>query len=157
MNKLFLYDENSVLPATLGLMNRKGYTCWPLSENSDFFWQSISKLENGAVFVLLSHGNESGPLAVKGDKGHDIDLNKFSSVIKEKNLLLYLLSCHTGRDPCGKTLTDNNVQFVAPLGLAVFQTVGTDMINIHSKEGKINPGWAGPLSPDRATKPLFLP
>ena len=157
MNKLFLYSVGSVTSDTLRIMRRKGYSCQPLTEDPDFFWTSISALKNGDVFVLLSHGNERGPLAVRGDEGDDIDLTKFSKDISEKNIKLYLLSCHTGLPPCETILTANGVNFVAPLGLAVFETVGEDMINIHSKEGQTNPGWAGRLSPGRATKSLFLP
>ncbi|ENE4240220.1 hypothetical protein ABNH60_003431 [Salmonella enterica] len=158
MNKLFLYDKDSVTTDTLRIMRtKKGYTCLPLTDDPEFFWSSISTLQKGDVFVLLSHGNKNGPLAVEGCYGDDIDLKMFSNVIKEKNLSLYLLSCHTGCDPCGKILTDNGVNFVAPLGLAVFQTVGSETINILSKEGDIYPGWAGPLCPGRGVTPLSLP
>ncbi|AZT39657.1 hypothetical protein ELZ88_24290 (plasmid) [Salmonella enterica subsp. enterica serovar Karamoja] len=157
MRKLFLYDTGSVTHDTLRIMRKKLYTCSPLTKSPDFFWQSISELEDNGIFVLLSHGDNNGPLAVEGDVGKDINLNRFSEIINTKKLTLYLLSCHTGLPPCETILTTNNVTFVAPKGKAVFRTVGDEVIYIYSKNGETNPGWAGSLQPDRENKPLNLP
>ena len=157
MAKLFLYDDASTTRDTLRVMTRKGYTCTALTENADFFWDSMSELEENSIFVLLSHGDKNGPLAVAGTEGDDIDLDRFSDIISDNNLTLYLLSCHTGLDPCGTTLSGENLNFVAPKGTAVFQTVGDETINVLSKDDQTYPGWTGPLSPSRASKALSLP
>lgn len=157
MSKLFLYDSASASTETLNVMRRKGYTCNALTNDPNFFWQSLSGLGNNSIFVLLSHGDKNGPLAVEGTVGDDIDLTRFGNIISQRNITLYLLSCHTGLDPCGATLTQHNLTFVAPKGTAVFQTVGTETINVFSKDGEVYPGWAGPLSPNRPNKALSLP
>ena len=157
MTKLFLYDPASTTSDTLTVMRRKEYICTALTNDPDFFWTTISNLAAGSIFVLLSHGDENGPLAVAGTEGEDIDLNRFSTLILNNNLTLYLLSCHTGLDPCGSTLTQKKLTFVAPKGTAVFQTVGSETINVYSKDDDTYPGWAGPLSPSRPSKALSLP
>ena len=48
------------------------------TDQPKFFWDTISSLENKSIFVLLSHGDTKGPLAVKGTSGGDIDLTTFS-------------------------------------------------------------------------------
>lgn len=157
MSKLFLYDQASASTDTLTVMKKKKYVCKALTNDPDFFWQSISALEPSSIFVLLSHGDKNGPLAVAGTTGEDIDLNRFSEIIKNKKLALYLLSCHTGLEPCGSILTENKLNFVAPKGEAVFQTIGSEQISVFSKDGTTFPGWTGPLSPNRPNKALPLP
>ncbi|WP_139281205.1 hypothetical protein [Serratia plymuthica] len=157
MSKLFLYDQDSASTDTLTVMRKKKYVCTALTNDPDFFWQSILALEPSSIFVLLSHGDKNGPLAVKGTVGDDIDLTRFSDIIKKNKLALYLLSCHTGLDPCGSTLTKNGLNFVAPKGAADFQTIGSEQISVFSKDGTTFPGWTGPLSPNRSNKALSLP
>lgn len=160
MEKLFLYDAASVSTDTLLIMKRKGYTCKALTKDPGFFWQSIFELEEDGVFVLLSHGDNNGPMMVEGSdnaKCKNIDLKKFSEILNEKRLKLYLLSCHTGVHPCETILRENNVSFVAPKGMAVFGTVNQEVINVLSKDGNTYPGWVGPLCPNRASKALYLP
>ena len=156
MPKLFLYDPDSTNSDTLRVMRRKGYICMPLTNNPDFFWRAISDFQSG-VLVLLSHGNEYGPLAVAGNQGNDIDLDRFARIIKANDLTLYLLSCHTGQDPCGSTLGSKGLEFVAPKGCAVFRTIGDEKIDVFSKDDDSFPGWAGPLGPSRASAALSLP
>ena len=157
MAKVFLYDTASTTVDTLRVMRRKGYVCTALTNDPAFFWQTISAIDNKSIFVLLSHGDKAGPLAVEGNVGDDIDLERFSKIILEKELTLYLLSCHTGLDPCGSTLLRNKLNFVAAKGTAVFQTVGDEVITVLSKDDDTFPGWAGPLSPNRPNKALYLP
>lgn len=157
MAKLFLYDPNSVTRDTLTVMRRKGYQLVALTADPDVFWNAIAALGEGDTLVILSHGDNDGPLAVAGNVGEDIDLARFVDLVKEKKLSLYLLSCHTGQNPCGTTLTEGGLQFVAPLGTAAFQTTGDETVNVYSKNGSTYPGWAGPLSPSRASKAVSLP
>jgi len=157
MSKLFLYDPASVTRDTLAIMLRKGYQNVALTNDTDVFWKAINGLADGSIFVLLSHGDKNGPLAVAGNVGDDIDLEVFSDLINKKQLTLYLLSCHTGENPCGATLEQNKVDFVAPKGYADFKTTGNETITVESKEGDKYPGWAGPLAPNRASKSLSLP
>ncbi len=158
MTKLFLYDRESTTADTLRVMNRKGYTCKALTNNADFFWSEVEKLQTSDILVLLSHGDHDGPLAVAGQMGDDVDLVRLGGIVKQKSLKLYLLSCHTGLPPCATTLLSEGVPFVAPMGYAVFQTVGDEVVNVASKENDTFPGWAGPLSPPgRASKMLSLP
>ncbi len=157
MSKLFLYDKASTSTDTLTVMRRKGYICKALTADPNFFWNTISEFDNYGIFVLLSHGDENGPLAVAGTQGDDIDLDAFSDLILQKGLTLYLLSCHTGLDPCGSILSQKGLDFVAPKGTAVFQTVGAEAVNVFSKDGGAFPGWVGPLRPSRPNKPLSLP
>ncbi|TRU92415.1 MAG: hypothetical protein EWV75_20550 [Microcystis wesenbergii Mw_QC_S_20081001_S30D] len=157
MSKLFLYDPDSVTKDTLIIMGRKGYNCTELTEDSQFFWNTMNSLNNHSTFALLSHGDGNGPLPVRGTSGDDINLDDFSQVVSNKDLKLYLLSCHTGNDPCGTRLLDAGITFVAPKGAAEFRTAGTDTVTVMSKDGDTFPGWCGPLSPDRASKAIYLP
>lgn len=157
MEKIFLFDEYSINKATLQIMNRKGYQCIALTDNPNFFWDTIDAIPQGSVFVLLSHGDGNGPLAVRGDRGRDIDLGEFSRRIRAKGLTLYLLSCHTGLNPCGDYLLRAGLDFAAPVGEAVFKTIGTDIITVYSQDNGRDQAWVGPLSPGRLGKPLQLP
>lgn len=157
MSKLFLYDPASVTKDTLTVMARKGYDCVQLTDDPNDFWKQLESLTDGSTFVLLSHGDKNGPLEVKGTSGNDIDLAKFALRVFKKKLTLYLLSCHTGNDPCAQTLTKGSVTFVAPIGTAVFQTTGDETVSVYSKEDSKFPGWAGTLAPSRASKPISLP
>lgn len=158
MKKLFLYDAASITAETLAVMRRKGYTCIKLTADPEFFWGQIRTLEDMDVLVLLSHGDANGPLAVAGNEGGDINLKQFGKLISEKKLQLYLLSCHTGENPCANSLSDAKAQFAAPLGNAVFKTTGNETVTVLSKDGETFPGWAGELAPKgRASKPLSLP
>jgi hypothetical protein len=157
VSKLFLYDLASVTKETLRVMARKKYTCTPLTDDPKEFWKQLESLTEGSTFVLLSHGDKKGPLEVKGTSGKDIDLAKFAERVFKKKLTLYLLSCHTGNDPCAQALTKGSVTFVAPIGAAVFQTTGDETVSVYSKEDSKFPGWAGTLAPNRANKAISLP
>lgn len=159
MNKVFLYDPASVTKNTLTVMKRKKYVLLELTDDPGFFWQVLDNLKMGDTFVLLSHGDKNGPLPIRGDKGKDIDLIRFATVLSKKSITLYLLSCYTGVDPCLSTLLKYKVHFVAPIGKAVFETVGDESIQVFSKNGNTFMGWAGSpdLTPGRANAALYLP
>ncbi|MDE3250370.1 MAG: hypothetical protein KGO82_17035 [Bacteroidota bacterium] len=159
MNKIFLYDPASVNPDTLHIMKWKKYVLLELTDNPKDFWLVLDKLGMEDIFVLLSHGDKNGPLPVRGDKGEDINLDRFAKLLNEKRITLYLLSCYTGQDPCSAILLERKVHFVAPIGKAEFQTVGNESIQVFSKTGKEFMGWAGSkgLTPVRASAALSLP
>ena len=130
-------------------------------------WEQINNLDNEGVFVLLSHGNKNGPLGVAGDTGNDIDLDRFVRDIGGKNIYLYLLSCHTGQDPCGAKLMNGTPiigNLAAPKGAAAMTASG-DSVTVVSKDGTTFPGWTGrgqgphgkSMVPSRPTKPIDLP
>ncbi|HVW99432.1 MAG TPA: hypothetical protein VHA52_03190 [Candidatus Babeliaceae bacterium] len=157
MAKVFLYDPAETTKDTLAIIKRKGYTCVELTDDPDVFWNTVENLGEGDVLALLSHGNANGPSDVTGTEGDDIDMDRFCEAMTDHNIELYLLSCNTGQDPCGETLSDNGVRFVAPKGCAVFTTVGTDQVLVYSKSGGEYKGWSGPLAPTRDNKSLSLP
>lgn len=158
MNKVLLYDKTSTSSATLTIMKCKGYCCKALTEDPVFFWNSISELKINSILVLFSHGDENGPSAVEGTEGGTIDVERFSNTLKERNVKLYLISCNTGSGNCGSALQKAKIDFVAPTGKAELQTIGSETINVFSRNPKKGShAWIGSLSPKRATHALSLP
>lgn len=155
MDKVFIYDPASVTADTLRVMQRKGYTCIALDADPQTFWDAIAATAATGVLVILSHGDENGPLAVAGTVGDDVDLAALAAAVGGRRF--FLLSCHTGQNPCGATLTAAGLTFVAPLGTAVFETTGDETVTVKSMDGSEYPGWAGPLAPNRSNKALSLP
>ena len=165
-SKCFLYDPNTLnqFDGALNFMaNKKGYNCVALTNNANQFWNTVNGLEQNSVLVVLSHGSNDGFLPIAGDEGDDANLDTFIQSINNSNTTLYLLSCHTGNNPCGAKLTNGfNVSFVAPKGYAKLKA-GSDYMAVTSIVDPKFPekfaGWIGTqeLKPRRDSIPIKLP
>lgn len=159
--KIFLYDKASVGKDAIPVLKARGFTLIELTNSAKDFWGTIAMLETNAVFALLSHGDESGPLMVAGNDGKDMtkaEREKFALELANKNVKFYCLSCHTGVDSDFTGALDQaKVNFVAPTGFAAFY-VGQGSVNIYSKEGDKHVEWYGSeeLKPSRKGKPLYF-
>lgn len=104
MRKLFLYCPETAahldgMLTYFGSSN-KNFTCVALEGQPEFFWDRINELDPGGTLVVLTHGDEGGPLLVKGNDGPPFtplnDIHRLGMALE--NASLYLLSCHTGDD-----------------------------------------------------------
>ncbi|PAK11165.1 hypothetical protein DF156_01715 [Burkholderia ubonensis] len=163
--KLFLYDDDSTTSDAKRYFRNKEYSLVELTKKSKDFWDNVKLVENNGFLVILSHGDENGFLTVAGNEGGDVsgdDLEKFGDDLKKRGITLYLLSCHTGKDPCGSILWKTKCVFAAPIGYAkVVSSSAT--VGVYSVENPVATpptyvGWKGTdgVIPTRPTKPLNI-
>lgn len=162
--KVFVYCSETASQDTIASFKRRGYETKPLGEDPDIFWSIVVQLEEGSVLVLLSHGDENGPLLVRGDEGDDMsddDIKLLGEHLLLGKISLYLLSCHTGKNPFFDKLAATGASFAAPLGYASVES-GVGVCNAYSKEGSSYKGWKGNgtlagVSDLRNVRPIPIP
>lgn len=165
-SRAFIYCPETAGKDALTYFKGKGYASYSLNEKPAYFWELIDIVAENGVLVILSHGDENGPLMVAGTSGKDMtkeQIQKFGGILKAKKVALYLLSCNTGSDGFFDTLKETGATFIAPLGyadvressagLAAYSTNGKKELGIEYlgwKGNGINP-------PSRSSKPLVIP
>lgn len=157
---VFLYDPASVTREALTIITTRGFNCIPLTDNPQHFWANVQLVGQNESLAILSHGDQSGPLMVRGDEGDDMtsaQLTQFAQNLAAANITLFLLSCHTGGGPFCQQLTAQGVRFVAPVGYAALKLVAGG-VNIFSVEDGEPADWDGDpaLKPTRNSKPLYF-
>jgi hypothetical protein len=162
MKYLFLYCPETANSDATNYFNSKGYQIAPLDEDPQTFWDWVTSVDQDGILVLLSHGDENGPLMVKGHKGKDMSagqITDFGARLVLRNIRLYLLSCETGKGAFAGSLAATGATFIAPMGLAEFKANSVG-VAVHSR-GETNKllGWYshGIAAPSRNSKPLVIP
>lgn len=161
MEKLLLFSPDAATPDTVSVFKARGFSCVQLTDKASFFWESLNGLDPGGKLALLSHGDENGPLLVKGQAGLDMTSEEVSTLgnfLRDRDITLYLLSCHTGSDKFFNQLANGReIKCAAPIGYAVVSS-GAGICNIYSKEGSDFVGWksSGGLMSARARKTTAL-
>lgn len=161
--KVFVYSSDSANQHTISIFRNRGYEPKALGDDDDIFWSILIQLEARSTLVLLSHGDENGPLLVRGNQGGDMsdeDITTLGEHLRLGGITFYLLSCHTGKDPFFTKLKATGATFAAPIGYASVES-GAGMCNVYSKEDKTFVGWVGTgalagVSEQRKTKPLAI-
>jgi len=165
-SRVFIYCSETAGKDALTYFKKKDYVSCPLSDKPAYFWELINIVAENGVLVILSHGDENGPLMVAGTSGKDMtkeEIQKFGEILKTKKIALYLLSCNTGSGSFFNNLKDTGATFVAPLGYADVResSAGLSAYSTNGKKdfGITYLGWNGNGidSPNRASKPLVIP
>ncbi|MGN6229202.1 MAG: hypothetical protein ACTHNM_17390 [Dyella sp.] len=162
MKHLFLYCPDTVNSDGTNYFSGKNYQTAPLDDDPQTFWRWVTSVDEGGILVLLSHGDETGPLMVKGHRGNDMSdtqIQEFGAHLTLRNIRLYLLSCETGKGAFAEKLAATGATFIAPVGYAEFKTNSVG-VAVHSRgEGSKLLGWYahGIEAPSRNAKPLVIP
>lgn len=163
--KLFLYDEKEANKDLLDYFKNKNYTRVALTNSTDFFWSQVDSVDNGGYLAIMSHGNNNTFEIAMGNPPKDMRQDRivpFGTSLNQRNVTLYLLSCHTGNDPLGRSLVGTGCHFAAPKGYALVKSssagVGVySVVDPHASDVKYA-GWTGTegVIPNRDTKPLNI-
>ncbi|ALK32741.1 hypothetical protein [Burkholderia plantarii] len=163
--KLFLYSTDAATGDTQKMFKNKGYEVVALTNDPAFFWKQIDKIEDKGFLAIMSHGDDNGFLMVDGTSGKDMtdtEIDTFGTTLQKRGITLYLLSCHTGRDPFCAKLLKTHCRFAAPIGYAEVKST-SQSLSVYSvtdpKAVKVEyPGWGGDpdLCPRRAASALNI-
>jgi hypothetical protein len=168
MQKLFLYDPESVNADVRRVARNGDYEMVALTDDAAVFQAAVNQVDQGGTLVLLSHGDAAGPLMVAGHGGDDMtaaQITAFGGLMARRDISLYLLSCYTGSGAFAARMTALGVSFIAPLGYAQLNA-GVGGVTVYSVANPAQPvaganalGWAsnGIRAPGRAASPLSLP
>lgn len=186
-DRVFLYCPETAgkdAASTESAMKNRGYRCVKLTDNSKTFWDTVNSVQQNGILILLSHGDESGPLMVKGNDGKDMtdeEINALGTNLVSKKIAFYCISCNTGilgtiKDKNGKetptfasSLCQTKAYVIAPNGKAkvnLFGSVSLSVIDTKTtSDGREQPGrWvemkdgkSRELTEYRAAKPLPIP
>ncbi|ARM00505.1 Uncharacterised protein [Burkholderia oklahomensis] len=164
-SKLFLYDANEANKDLLDYFKNKNYTRIALTNDPRFFWTQVDSVNNDGYLAIMSHGNNQTFEIATGNSPADLPQDRivpFATSLLQRNVTLYLLSCHTGNNPLGELLGIPNFKFAAPKGYAQVRSssagVGVySVVDPHASDLKYA-GWTGSedVIPNRATKPLNI-
>ncbi|MFC5583049.1 hypothetical protein [Rhodanobacter terrae] len=162
MKYLFLYCPDTANGDATNYFGNKGYQTAALDKNPQTFWDWVTSVDQDGILVLLSHGDETGPLMVKGHNGKDMDadqIREFGAHLVQRNISLYLLSCETGKGAFAASLAATGATFIAPIGYAEFKSNSVG-VAVHSRGDKNELlGWFsnGINAPRRNASPLVIP
>lgn len=174
ISKLFLYCPDTAPKDAVDTFEAWGYLCRKLTKKESDFWAAVKSVGEGGQLVIYSHGDANGPLMVRGEYGDDMageKALKFGAMLKQRNIKLYLLSCHTGSGTFFDQMESTGCMLVAPTGYALVKasSVGISVYSIidskliHEKDlatSKKYAEWKATINgaaPNRLGKALLIP
>ncbi len=163
-DKVFLYCNETAGKEVVSKFVQKKYQPIALTDDpSTGFWPGVGAVAPNGTLVIYSHGNENGPLMVRGHEGEDMtdsQILTLGAILVLADITLYLLSCHTGQDPFAAKLRKHGVRFMAPAGYAAVGASGESLAikSVASLDGKGTAPWSGnELKEPRKGSMLYLP
>ncbi|AIO68271.1 hypothetical protein [Burkholderia oklahomensis] len=164
-SKLFLYDKKVANKDLLNYFNNRNYTTVALNVYPSFFWTQVDSVNNDGYLAIMSHGDNQTFEIATGNSPADLPHDRivpFATSLLQRNVTLYLLSCHTGNNPLGELLGIPNFKFAAPKGFAQVKPrpEGAVVLSVEDPNALVLkfPGWTGSedVIPNRAAKQLNI-